>query len=46
MQSICEDIKKEHAIQHSDIVVFYQVAQFITAFQHQKFLISKVSNDS
>ncbi|KAF8413264.1 hypothetical protein HHK36_001240 [Tetracentron sinense] len=42
MKSIREDIEKEHhAIQNSDVVVFFQVAQFVTAFQHHKFLISK-----
>ncbi|OVA16539.1 Timeless protein [Macleaya cordata] len=42
MQSIREDIEKEHhAIQNSDVVVFFQVAQFVTAFQHHTFLISK-----
>ncbi|OAY48388.1 hypothetical protein MANES_06G155000v8 [Manihot esculenta] len=39
MQTICEDIEKEHhAIQKSDIVVFFQVAQFVTSFQYHKFL--------
>ena len=43
MQSICEDIEKEHhAIQNSDVVVFFQVSQFVTSFQYHKFLISKV----
>lgn len=42
MQSICEDIEKEHhAIQNSDVVVFFQVSQFVTSFQYHKFLISK-----
>ncbi|KAJ4843375.1 hypothetical protein Tsubulata_032681 [Turnera subulata] len=41
MQSIQEDIDKEHAIQNSDIVVFFQVAQFAISFQYHKFLTSK-----
>ncbi|RVW94521.1 Protein timeless-like [Vitis vinifera] len=42
MQSICEDIEKEHhQIQNSDVVVFFQVSQFVTSFQYHKFLISK-----
>ena len=43
MQSIREDIEKEHhAIQKNDVIVFFQVAQFVTSFQHHKFLNSKV----
>lgn len=43
MQTICEDIEKEHhAIQKSDIVVFFQVAQFVTSFQYHKFLTYEV----
>ncbi|TMW93204.1 hypothetical protein EJD97_012027 [Solanum chilense] len=39
MQSIRDDIEKEHhAIQNSDIVIFFQVAQFVTSFQYNKFL--------
>ncbi|KAL5568467.1 hypothetical protein UlMin_025042 [Ulmus minor] len=42
MQSIREDIEKEHhTIQRSDIIVFFQVAQFVTSFQYHKFLTSK-----
>ncbi|XP_015878277.3 uncharacterized protein LOC107414639 [Ziziphus jujuba] len=42
MQSIREDIEKEHhAIQKSDVVVFFQVAQFVTSFQYHKFSTSK-----
>ncbi|XP_021655710.2 uncharacterized protein LOC110646535 isoform X2 [Hevea brasiliensis] len=42
MQTICEDIEKEHhAMQKSDIVVFFQVAQFVTSFQYHKFLTYK-----
>ncbi|KAM3729911.1 hypothetical protein ACB098_12G046900 [Castanea mollissima] len=42
MQSIREDIEKEHhAIQKNDVIVFFQVAQFVTSFQHHKFLNSK-----
>lgn len=43
MQTLREDIEKEHhSIQQSDIVVFFQVAQFVTSFQYYKFLASKV----
>lgn len=43
MQSIREDIEKEHhAIQKSDVVIFFQVAQFVTAFQYHKTSASKV----
>ncbi len=46
MQSIREDIEKEHhAIQKNDVVVFFQVAQFVTSFQHHKFLNSKVRHE-
>ncbi|KAK9292038.1 hypothetical protein L1049_019992 [Liquidambar formosana] len=42
MQSIREDIEKEHhAIQNCDVVVFFQVAQFVSSFQYHKFLISE-----
>ncbi|XP_077228993.1 timeless family protein isoform X2 [Tasmannia lanceolata] len=42
MQSIRKDIEKEHhAIQRTDVIVFFQVAHFVTAFQHIKFSISK-----
>lgn len=34
MQSVREDIRKEHpAIQNSDIIVFFEVANFFTAYQ-------------
>ncbi|EOA12459.1 hypothetical protein CARUB_v10025761mg [Capsella rubella] len=37
MQSVCEDIEKEHpSIQNSDIVTFFQVAQSVTSFQFHK----------
>ncbi|KAL8095808.1 uncharacterized protein LOC141693231 isoform X2 [Apium graveolens] len=46
MQSVREDIEKEHhAIQNSDVVIFFKVAQFVTAFQYHKFLGSKPSNE-
>ncbi|KAJ7974108.1 Timeless protein [Quillaja saponaria] len=46
MQSICEDVEKEHhAIQRSDIVVFFQVAEFVTSFQYQKCLASKPNGE-
>lgn len=44
MQSIREDIGKDeegHSIQSNDVIVFFQVTQFVTAFQHQTFLVSK-----
>lgn len=45
MQSIREDIEKEHhAIQKSDVFVFFQVVQFVTSFQYHKFSTSKVKN--
>ncbi|XP_058100318.1 uncharacterized protein LOC131245111 isoform X3 [Magnolia sinica] len=47
MQSIREDIEKEHhAIQSSDVIVFFEVAHFVTAFQHHKFSISKSNMES
>lgn len=43
MRSIREDIEKEHpAIQKSDVVVFFQVAEFVTSFQFYKYSASKV----
>ena len=43
MRSIHEDIEKEHpAIQKSDVVVFFQVAEFVTSFQFYKHSASKV----
>ncbi|XP_073310909.1 uncharacterized protein [Primulina huaijiensis] len=45
MQSILEDIEKEHQeIQSTDVVVFFHVAQFVTSFQYYKSLTSKSSN--
>ncbi|KAJ8754478.1 hypothetical protein K2173_005639 [Erythroxylum novogranatense] len=42
-QSICEDIEKEHnGVQNSDVIIFFQVAQFVTSFQYHKFLNSKI----
>ncbi|XP_050141072.1 uncharacterized protein LOC126617037 isoform X1 [Malus sylvestris] len=44
MQSIRENIEKEHpSIQKSDVVVFFQVAQFAISFQYHKSSISKPS---
>ncbi|KAJ0098814.1 hypothetical protein Patl1_20274 [Pistacia atlantica] len=44
MQSIREDIEKEHqAIQTSDIIIFFRVAQFITSFQYHKIVSSKLN---
>ncbi|CAI9092343.1 OLC1v1027545C1 [Oldenlandia corymbosa var. corymbosa] len=46
MQSIREDIEKEHhAIQNSDVVVFFQVAWFVTSFQYYKFLNEKSGDE-
>ncbi|GAV84903.1 TIMELESS domain-containing protein/TIMELESS_C domain-containing protein [Cephalotus follicularis] len=46
IQSIREDIEKEHhAIQNSDIIIFFQVAQFITSFQYHKFLTSEPTKE-
>ncbi|KAI9094819.1 hypothetical protein K1719_026625 [Acacia pycnantha] len=45
MQSICEDVEKEHpAIQHSDVIVFFAVAEFVTSFQFYKYSASKMNN--
>ncbi|KAL2324601.1 hypothetical protein Fmac_023659 [Flemingia macrophylla] len=42
MRSIREDIEKEHpSIQKSDVVVFFQVAEFVTSFQFYKYSVSK-----
>ncbi|KAK7391297.1 hypothetical protein VNO78_19711 [Psophocarpus tetragonolobus] len=42
MQSIREDIEKEHpSIQNSDVIVFFQVAEFVTSFQFYKYSVSK-----
>jgi hypothetical protein len=43
MQSIRKDIKKEHpSIQNTDIIAFFQVVQFVLAFQYHLISISKV----
>ncbi|WOK95730.1 hypothetical protein Cni_G04437 [Canna indica] len=45
MQSIYHDIMKEcQSIQKADILIFFRVATFVLAFQHQKILISKEPN--
>ncbi|XP_057480402.1 uncharacterized protein LOC130767528 [Actinidia eriantha] len=47
MQSIREDVEKEHhTIQNSDVVIFFQVAQFITSFQYQKSLFLKLNKEA
>ncbi|XP_021726776.1 LOW QUALITY PROTEIN: protein timeless homolog [Chenopodium quinoa] len=51
MQSIAHDIEKEHhAIQTSDLQMFFHLAQFVTFFQYHKSQLTKpntdVSNDS
>ncbi|KAH1036443.1 hypothetical protein AAZX31_20G151500 [Glycine max] len=44
MRSIREDIEKEHpSIQKSDVVVFFQVAEFVTSFQCYKYSASKTT---
>ncbi|XP_061996707.1 uncharacterized protein LOC133714583 [Rosa rugosa] len=44
MQSIRQAIEKEHhSIQKSDVIVFFQVAQFVTSFQYHRHSISKPS---
>ncbi|EYU25177.1 hypothetical protein MIMGU_mgv1a000309mg [Erythranthe guttata] len=46
MQSIREDIEKElQEIQSSDVVIFFEVAQFVTAFQYHKCTTKKPSVD-
>ncbi|KAH9646683.1 Timeless family protein [Citrus sinensis] len=43
MQSIQEDIEKEApAIQSSDIISFFRVAQFLVSFQYHKIAFSKI----
>jgi hypothetical protein len=43
MRSVREDIEKEHpAVQKSDVVFFFQVAEFVTSFQFYKHSTSKV----
>ncbi|KAI3824413.1 hypothetical protein L1987_05872 [Smallanthus sonchifolius] len=42
MQSIREDIEKEHhGIENNDVVIFFQVAEFVMSFQNEKLLSSK-----
>ncbi|CAA0824662.1 timeless family protein [Striga hermonthica] len=44
MRSILDDIVKEHQeILSSDVVIFFQVAQFVTSFQYHKCVGSKPS---
>ncbi|TKY51371.1 timeless-like protein [Spatholobus suberectus] len=46
MRSIREDIEKEHpSIQKSDVVVFFQVAEFVTSFQFSKYSASKTEEE-
>ncbi|CAI8604387.1 unnamed protein product, partial [Vicia faba] len=46
MRSVREDIVKEHpAIQKSDVVVFFQVADFISSFQFHKYSTSKTEEE-
>lgn len=47
MQSIIRDIEKEHhAIQTSDVLMFFHLAQFVTSFQHHKCQLTKVRHNS
>uniref|UniRef100_A0A7N0TEM8 Timeless N-terminal domain-containing protein n=1 Tax=Kalanchoe fedtschenkoi TaxID=63787 RepID=A0A7N0TEM8_KALFE len=47
MESIREDIEKEHhAIENSDVAVFFGVAQFITSFQYHNLLSTKIEEES
>ncbi|KAK9065071.1 hypothetical protein SSX86_016454 [Deinandra increscens subsp. villosa] len=42
MQSVREDIEKEHhGIENNDVVMFFQVAEFVISFQNHKFVSSK-----
>ncbi|KAK9665372.1 hypothetical protein RND81_14G108100 [Saponaria officinalis] len=42
MQSIVADIEKEHhAIQTSDVLMFFHLAQFVTSFQYHKSVLIK-----
>ncbi|KAL6123153.1 hypothetical protein ACLB2K_075676 [Fragaria x ananassa] len=44
MQSIRQAIEKEHhSIQKSDVIIFFQVAQFVTSFQYHRHSSSKLS---
>ncbi|WJX20662.1 hypothetical protein P8452_10190 [Trifolium repens] len=46
MRSVREDIVKEHpSVQKSDVVVFFQVAEFVTSFQFYKYSTSKAKED-
>ncbi|KAK2457998.1 timeless family protein [Trifolium repens] len=46
MRSVREDIVKEHpSVQKSDVVVFFQVAEFVTSFQFYKYSTSKTKED-
>ena len=43
MQSIRDDIKKEHRdIHNADVIIFFLVAQFVIAFQRKKVLLMQV----
>ncbi|KAF5798186.1 hypothetical protein HanRHA438_Chr07g0300331 [Helianthus annuus] len=42
MRSVREDIEKEHhGIENNDVVIFFQVAEFVMSFQNHKLLSSK-----
>jgi timeless len=45
MQSICDDIVKEHqSIEKSDNITFFKVVRFVLAFQHEKASNAQVWN--
>ncbi|KAL8139768.1 hypothetical protein V2J09_005789 [Rumex salicifolius] len=47
MQSIREDIEKEYqGIQHSDVHVFFQLAQFVTSYQYYKSNMTKPHSEA
>ncbi|KAH9307878.1 hypothetical protein KI387_035789, partial [Taxus chinensis] len=47
MQSVREDIRREHqAIQNSDIIVFFEVAHFFTAYQRCRIANRKGKSDN
>ncbi|XP_024642189.1 protein timeless homolog isoform X2 [Medicago truncatula] len=46
MRSVREDIEKEHpAVQKTDVVFFFQVAEFVTSFQFYKHSTSKIKEE-
>lgn len=46
MQSVREDIDKDHQeIENGEVIIFFQVARFVTSFQYHKFLSLMVINN-